>query len=459
MYGPSLGLAQENKYSDIKLIKNRNITNNSIDMSDKLQLNKSKGKQSESYISKKNNPNEYNNKIHQYILFQQNNTNGIESRNSNKIKTPKNPLLTSKQNSNQINNEEENKLGNNFNKFISNKSLKNYISPSFDYNIKNNHKNNNIKLSIKNNNSIPIKLDDNNFQNSYKTKGKNKQTLNSNSTIDVKVSASSLNGIDSLMDIMRKSNVISRKNPENKKNYNINYNTNYNPEIRKYISFTPGSAKKTNFIKNKVSISNDFEDQKRKEEIKMIFEREFKRKMNTNKPKKNKNTNNSSLISKYSRNNKTDKNKIFRNSSSQKNINKKNNAINKNEFRTLNSYKSHTNTQTSVENKSNISYEQYYLILEQKIRKLNQEITNLKNEEKNLQAQLINYTENEKECNEIRKMREEIEKYKIIFEKSSKACEEYSAEIQKIKNIIGDDINKNNNGKIFNEDTNINNDD
>ena len=76
-----------------------------------------------------------------------------------------------------------------------------------------------------------------------------------------------------------------------------------------------------------------------------------------------------------------------------------------------------------------------------------------------MQAQLINYSENENECNEIRKMREEIEKYKIIFEKSSKACEEYSAEIQKIKNIIGDNINKNNNGKIFNEDTNINNDD
>jgi hypothetical protein len=44
-------------------------------------------------------------------------------------------------------------------------------------------------------------------------------------------------------------------------------------------------------------------------------------------------------------------------------------------------------------------------------------------------------------------LREEIEKYKIIYEKSTKACEEYSLEIQKIKNIIGEN-NINNNEEL-----------
>ena len=71
----------------------------------------------------------------------------------------------------------------------------------------------------------------------------------------------------------------------------------------------------------------------------------------------------------------------------------------------------------------------------------------MKNEEKQLLEQLINYKENEKLCNDIRDIREEIKKYKIIIEKSANACEEYSLEIQKIKNIIGGDDSQGNKGE------------
>ena len=445
MYGPSLGLKKPNKSSELKLMKSQNTINNSIEMQDKINHNQKDKLAQKSYITKKNNPEEYNKKINQYILFHQNYTNSIESRNNDNIKTLKKPILITKQSSIQLYNNEEKYLRNNFNKLGKNMKNNNYIAPSFDYNIKNNHKNNNIKLNIKNSNSIPIKLQDNDLKNSYKNKLKNKQNLISNSSIDVKGSSSSLNGIDSLMDNMKKRNVVNRKNQKNQNYYNINYNTNYNPEVRKYLSFTPGPVRKTNYIKNKVSTSNNFEDQKRKEDIKMIFEREFKRKMNTKKQKNNKNSHNTSSMTKYSRNNKTEENKNFKSSQSQKNINNKYKSINENEFRTLNSYKRKNNTHSNFEKKSNFSIEKYHLILEQKIVKLNQDITILKNEEQYLQKKLINYQDKEKECNDIRKIREEIEKYKIIFEKSSKTCEEYLLEIQKIKNIIGEDDNKDKN--------------
>ena len=434
MYGPPSGLKKENKSSIIKLMKSQNITNNSIDGIDKINEIKTKNINKNSYITKKNNPEEYNKKINQYILFHQNYQNNNESRIVNKPKTPKKPLLIPKQGSIQIN--EGHYLRNNFNKFGKNNNIKNYVSPSFDYNIKNNHKSKDKKLNLKNKNSNPIKLQDNELDNVYKNRKTNKSNIFVNSSIDVKASSSSINEMDSLINKMRKNNIINKKNSEIKNKYNVNYNTNYNPELRKYISFTPGPVKKTNFIKNKVSTSNDFDDIRRKEEIKLIFEREFKRKMNSQKLKKNKNSSNSSLMTKYSRNNKTEENKNLKNSQSQKNIN------NKNEFRTINSYKRNTNT--NLENNTNFTYEKYHLLLEQKITKLNNEIENLKNEEINLQKQLINYREKETECNDIRKLREEIEKYKIIFEKSSKTCEEYALEIQKIKNIIGENnINKN----------------
>ena len=435
MYGPSPGLKNENKSSIIKLMKNQNNKNNSIAELDKMISNE-KDINHKSYITKKNNPVEYNKKITQYIIFHQSYKNKIESRNLIKPKTPKKPLLIPDQNSIQANNDNEEKyLRNNFIKYNKNNNMKNYVSPSFDYNIKNNRKNKDIKLILKNSNSIPVKLQDNELNNAFKIRKKNKQNNFSNSSIDVKASSSSLNEMDSLINKMGINNIFDKKNSEMKNKFNNNDTNNYNPELRKYISYTPGPVKKTSFVKNKVSTSHDFEEQRRKEEIKMIFEREFKRKMNSKKSKSKKNSNNSSFMSKYSRNNKTEENKNLRNSQSQNNINSKN-KINKKNFKTINSYKRNTNT--NIENNSNFTYEKYHFLLEQQIVKLNNEIMNLKNEEKNLQNQLINYQEKEKECNDIRKIREEIEKYKIIFEKSSKACEEYSLEIQKIKNIIGE---------------------
>lgn len=443
MYGPPSGLIKENRTSIIKLMKSQNISNNSLDGIDKINEIKTKNITNKSYITKKNNPEEYNKKITEYILFHQNYQNNNESRNYNKPKTPKKPLLIPKQGSIQL--KEGHYLRNNFIQYGKNNNIKNYVSPSFDYNIKNNHKSKDKKLSLKNKNPNPIKLQDSELDNAYKNRKTKKSNLFVNSSIDVKASSSSINEMDSLINKMRKNNIINKKNSEIKNKYNVNYNTNYNPEIRKYISYTPEPVKKAPFIKNKVSTSNDFEDIRRKEEIKMIFEREFKRKMNSQKLKKNKNSSNSSLMTKYSRNNKTEENKNLKNSQSQKNINNKNIINNKKEFRTINSYKRNTNT--NMENNSNFTYEKYHLLLEQKITKLNNEIENLKNEEINLQKQLINYKEKEKECNDIRKLREEIEKYKIIYEKSTKACEEYSLEIQKIKNIIGEN-NINNNEEL-----------
>ncbi len=177
----------------------------------------------------------------------------------------------------------------------------------------------------------------------------------------------------------------------------------------------------------------------------MIFEREFNKKMHSKRNKKRKsmqNNNNSCLISRISRN-RTEENINIRISESQKNIHK--NKISTNVFELIKS-----NNQKHNENnnyKSDLSYDKYRSILEQKIKKLNNEIENLKKEEKNLSLLLINYKEKEKECNDIRKLREEIEKYKIIYEKSAKTCEEYSLEIQKIKNIIGEN-NINNNEEL-----------
>jgi hypothetical protein len=240
---------------------------------------------------------------------------------------------------------------------------------------------------------------------------------------------------------MKKSNNINRKNLKNN-NHNNNYNTNYNPEIKKYLTSTPITGRKTSFIKNKISQSNDFEDKRRKEEIKMIFEREFKQKM-LSKKTKNKKSNKNSLFNGFSRNNKKENNKILISSYSQKNINK--NKIQKYYFQTINTKE--RNSYTNIDNKSNLTYDKYHSILKEKIIQLNQEITNLKNEEKQLLEQLINYKENEKLCNDIRDIREEIKKYKIIIEKSTNACEEYSLEIQKIKNIIGGDDSEGNKGE------------
>lgn len=438
MYGPSPGLKNENKSSIIKLMKNQNNKNNSIAELDKMISNE-KDINHKSYITKKNNPVEYNKKITQYIIFHQSYKNKIESRNLIKPKTPKKPLLIPDQNSIQANNDNEEKyLRNNFIKYNKNNNMKNYVSPSFDYNIKNNRKNKDIKLILKNSNSIPVKLQDNELNNAFKIRKKNKQNNFSNSSIDVKASSSSLNEMDSLINKMGINNIFDKKNSEMKNKFNNNDTNNYNPELRKYISYTPGPVKKTSFVKNKVSTSHDFEEQRRKEEIKMIFEREFNRKMNTKKNKKIKNSNTIILIPRLSRNSKIDDNDNLRNSQSHKDLNKNN--LNKEEYQILNYLGKNIHSKID-NNKSNFSYDKYYSVLQQKIKKLGEDISNLKNEEKSLSIQLINYNKKEKECNEVRKIREEIEKYKIIIEKSDKVCQEYTIEIQKIKNIIEDKDN------------------
>ena len=452
MYGPSSGLLKNNQTSQIKLMKNHINTNNSIEGIDKIKLNNSKDLKENLYISKKTYQKPYNKKTHQNIIFHQNYNNFTESRNLIKPKTPKNPLLIPKQGSVQINNYIDKYSNSNFPKSEKSIGKKKYVPPSFNYNNKNNHKNKNIKLSLNNSNSNSIKLEINGIKNVPKNKQKNKQNILSNSSIDMKASTSTLFELDSLIEKMQKnSSIINKKKSEIKNKYN---NNNYNPEIGSFISYTLRPFKKPNFIKSKVSTSNNFDEIRRKEEIKMIFEREFERKMNLKKSKLNKSNNNSSLITKYSRNNKPEKNKNFRNSQSQKNINNKN-IIYKKKFEMVKTYKRKNNS--NINNKSNISYEKYYLILEEKINKLNKEIENLQNEEKNLQIELINYKEKEKECIEVRKMREEIEKYKNVIEMCSKACEEYSLEIKKISNILGENgiINGKNdvNGDInFNSD-------
>ena len=430
MYDAPPGVIKEKNFyeiiPDLKLMSSQNSTNNSIE---KIVSNNPKEINPKSFISK----NIQNRHTDNHI----NSMNSIEFNNI--IQTPKNPFLVQSKNSMHNKNKEDNfYLRNDFNKNNSNKrNIKSYVSPSFDYNFKNNHKNNNIKLNIKNNNPNPIKLQNSGLKNLYKNKNKTSKKNFSNSSIDIKASSSSIKTTNSMIDKMKKINYISKKNSKKNINNKINYNTNYSPDIKKYLSFTPGPVRKTVFIKNKVSAITNFEDNRRKEDIKMIFEREFRRKIASKKHKNNKSMitcNNSSLLIRLSRNIKTEENKKIRNSQSQKNINKIKNT--KNEFNVINSYneKSHKH----YANKTDLTYDKYHSILEQKIIKLNKEISNLKEEEKNLSFLLVNYQEKEKECNEIRKIREEIDKYKIIIEKSTKDCEEYALEIQQIKNLLGE---------------------
>lgn len=435
MYDAPIGVIKGNKsseiFQEIKLMTSQYSTNNSNEKFERTKQDKGKDKSHKQYISKKTNKDEFNKIINKYIEYHRNYINSIES--SDITKTPTKPILIPKQNYTQLNNNEDNYLRNNFIKYNKKKNIKSYVAPSFDYNIKNNHKNNNMKLNLKNCNSVPIKLQNKELKNLYKIK--NKQNKFQNSSIDVNDSYLTLKRNNSFIDKKKKSNVLSKNNSNKNYNNKINYNTNYNQEIRKYISNTPGPVKKSSYINKNISVSHDFEEKRRKEDIKMIFEREFNRKMKSKKNKKIKNSNTSSLVSRLSRNNKTDDNNNFRNSQSQKNLYKNN--IKNEEYKIM-SYLGRNIHNKINNNKSNFSYDKYYSVLQQKINQLEQDISYLKNEEKCLSIQLINYNKKEKECNDIRKIREEIEKYKIIIEKSNKVCQEYAVEIQKIKNIIED---------------------
>ena len=437
MYDAPPGVIKGKNYSeyiqDIKLMSSQNSTNNSVE---KIGYNKTKEINSKLFISK-------NIEINEYAKKPNSNSNYMKSIEfTDKTNTPKNPfLIQNRKVKNHKNKEGHFYLKNDFNKNNKNKkSIKSYVSPSFDYNFKNNHNINNIKLNIKNNNSIPIKLKkDELTKKIYKSKNNNSNKKLNNSSIDVKASSSSLNVIDSMINKMKKNNFLSRKSSEKNSKKKINFNTNYNPDKKKYLSFTPGANRKKSFIKNRVSASTDFDEKRRKEDIKKIFEREFNRKMFSKRNKKRKNIqnkNNSCLISRISLN-KTEENINIRISESQKNIHK--NKIATNTFKIINDNNQKKNENNT--NKSDLSYDKYRSLLEQKIIKLKNEIENLKNEEKNLSLILINYQEKEKECNDIRNIREEIEKYKIIIEKSTRDCEEYASEIQQIKRILGEENN------------------
>ena len=437
---------------EIELVPSKkNSNNNSRD-----KIKKNKEINLKQMINKNNNPEIFNNK-NEYQ----------KPHKTKKLNTPKTPLLTSKQSIHSTiknpqstiqynDNAVKNYLNRNafklsmYTKENKNKKfIKTYISPLFDYNIKNSYKNNNIRLNIKNNNSKPIKIinDDDGYKTLYTNKNKNKKYHISNSSVDYK--SSSVYDNNSNRDNLSKRNSVNSKNGKNNNNKN---NTNRKVNT-KYISYTPDCTRKVPFIKKKLSNNELNDENKRKEEeINIKLEKEIKNKINsgikTNKNKNNYINNINGTTTSGSRNRVDDiKSTNYSNSQSQKNIfrydnysndlynnnnnNKNTNTTDKPEYNTINTEKKYSHS------KSKNNYKKYYSLLEKKIKTLNEEIESIKEEEKSLILQLINYKEKEKECNYIRQLREEIKKYKNVIEKSNKACEEYSLEILKIKNIIG----------------------
>ena len=427
---------------EIELISNKKKSNNNS--RDKIKTNKEINLKQ--MINKNNNPELYNKKN--------------EYQKNKKVNKPKTPLLNSMKSNNSINKNPQSTIEyndnavrnylnrNDFKLNMYTKENKNkkfittFVSPLFDYNIKNRYKNNNIRLNIKNNNSKPIKVINNDgYQNLYKNKNKYKKCHISNSSVDYK--SSSIYENNSNRDNITKRNTINSKN-EKKNNSNFKSN-NSHKKNRYYISYTPDCTRKAPFIKKK--LSNDELNVKniKKEDINIKLEKEIKNKIiseiKTNKNKNNYINNVNGTTTSGSRNRIDDiKSTNYSNSQSQKNIfrfdNYSNDIYNKNindkpEYNTIHTEKKYSHT------KSKINYKKYYSLLEKKIQILNEEIEDIKGEERTLILQLINYKEKENECNYVRLLREEIKKYKNVIEKSKKACEEYSLEILRIKNIIG----------------------
>jgi hypothetical protein len=386
---------------------------------------------------------EYNNNSDLYINKPQRNIELKKYKNKN-TKTPKTPFISSKKNLISINKNQKNtilyndndvhqflkkngtKSSNMFIKDSKNKKIaKSYISPTYDYNIKNSHKSN-ICLNLKNNNSNPIKLKNEDYSNI--NTNKNSKYI-SNSSINYKSSSLYATNYSSNIEKTLKNNTINSKRPKIRKNLN-DIKTNK----RKYISYTPDCNRNAVFIRNKSKndeLNKKMKEKENKEVVRMIFEKQFKDRMIFGLKAKN-NSNNSLLIS-YSRN-KLENAKVLNSShnQSQKNIFKYESKINKK--KEIHKYNT-INVDKNYNNKKN-NYKQYYLLLKKKIKILNSEIEKIKEEEKTLILELVNYKEKENECNYIRQLREEIKKYKTIIEKTDKTCEEYSQEISKIKNII-----------------------
>ena len=434
----------------IKLIQNnQNLINKNYKSNKELKLKKSINK-----INKSDNNN--------YIIG--NKKDELTKKNKNKKENaPKTPLLSSKQsqyisNKNNLNtiqyndnyiekyiNRNDHKLNNLYMKNTKSKKLiKTYISPLFDYNIKNSQKK--ISLNIKNNNSKPIKLINDGYKNVYTNKNnykKYKKNSNiSNSLVDYK--ASSLNEINSKKNTIIKNHSITNiKRSEKNINKNI-INSNYSKAKRKYISYTPDCTRKAAFINKKNYTNETSNKNKRKEEIKIMFEKELESRLTFGGVKSNKNSI-KGMSTNSSRNRLDDiniKSTNYSNSQSQKNILKFDNS---NDIRNDKYEYNAINTEKKIHREKN-TYKKYYALLETKIKKLYEEIEDIKNEEKKYILQLIDYKEKENECLYIRKLRDEIKKYKNVIEKSCKVLEEYSLEISKIKNIIGN--NKINDNKI-----------
>ena len=380
-----------------------------------------------------------NNNSDLYFKKKQENIENKKYKNK-KANTPKTLFISSKKNLISINKNRKNtnqyydnaiKSNNMFIKDCKNKKIeKSYISPTFDYNIKNNHKTS-IRLNLKNNNSNPIKLKKEDFTNI--NTNKNIKYI-SNSSINGKSSSTYLTNSNSNREkTLKNNNINSKRTKRNnmKKNFYDVKTAN-----RKYISYTPDCIRNSAFIKNKHKKLYKKKEQK-KETVRMIFEKEFKDRMIFGlKTKENRNHN--SLSISYSRNRfENFKDSNYSNNQSQKNIFKyenKKNKIKDNKNKEIHKYNT-INVDKNYNNKKN-NYKQYYFLLKKKIKNLNEEIEKIKEEEKYLILQLINYKEKENECNYIRNLREEIKKYKTIIEKTNKVCEEYSLEISKIKNII-----------------------
>ena len=469
MYNAPYGVSTKNKSS--KFLQKMQLAKNGMkkqNSKDKIQ-NRTNFQDLNSYkiTNKSYNPDLYNQKLQDYSK---------NHKNNKKDNIPKTPLITSKTSLRLINknpkssiqyydNETEinkclNRNSSNF--FVKNeknkKSAKNCIPPTFDYNLRNNHKaKTNILLNLKNSNSKPIKLQN---EEEHKTLYKNKNYNISNSSMDWKNTSLYETNSNRYKTLKNSSSITtknSKRNSENKKG-NLFYNTNGN---KKFLS-TPDCTRKAAFIKHKGSSSNKgfYDEKKAKEIIKMMFEKEFnERIVQGYKTKKNNhnnnnsininnnNNNNNSLIMSYSRNRIDDiKGPNYIHSQSQKNILNLYNNSNSNEFYNKLRSESHEYNTISVEknyknknkNKTKSNYKKYYSILEQRIKKLNEEIQEMKEEERHLVLQLIDYKQKENECLYIRKLREEVKKYKGIIEKCNKACEEYSLEISKIKNTIGE---------------------
>ena len=175
-----------------------------------------------------------------------------------------------------------------------------------------------------------------------------------------------------------------------------------------------------NINKNKKYCSNNlnknysqYKNNKSNNDIKELFEKQFEKKVNQIiKIKNNKNiSNNCSII--------TNQIESMKSSQSKFNISTiKNEQENKN---------------SSMNNLEN-----YYIFLKKKIQKLKDDINIIKNEKENLLK--IKNQKNESEY--MKNLKDDINRYKVIIEKASKVCDEYTQEILKIRRILKEDINE-----------------